>query len=181
MTATSAFSSATISELPAQPAPAPRPAALPYLSVRDARAAIDWYAAAFGAVVVGEPMAMDDGRIGHAPMGIDGLAGPGRAGLFRLADGDDEIQGWCPHFDEFVPGFGPEVCGVQSLLFEQGQGLGMNFTFGMRSGGVAAKAPRADLVQDRLAQDGTGGIAGAKEQDIVGRLLRPTVVKEVGG
>jgi predicted enzyme related to lactoylglutathione lyase len=74
MTATSAFSSATISELPAQPAPAPRPAALPYLSVRDARAAIDWYAAAFGAVVVGEPMAMDDGRIGHAELEIgDGV------------------------------------------------------------------------------------------------------------
>lgn len=64
----------TISELAAEPAAAPRPAAVPYLSVRDARAAIDWYAAAFGAVVVGAPIVMDDGRIGHAELEIgDGV------------------------------------------------------------------------------------------------------------
>ncbi|OBK45708.1 VOC family protein [Mycobacterium sp. 1081908.1] len=53
---------------------APRPAALPYLSVANARAAIAWYADAFGAVVVGEPIVMDDGRIGHAEIAIgDGV------------------------------------------------------------------------------------------------------------
>jgi predicted enzyme related to lactoylglutathione lyase len=53
---------------------APRPAALPYLSIADARAAIAWYADAFGAVVVGEPIVMDDGRIGHAEIAIgDGV------------------------------------------------------------------------------------------------------------
>ena len=58
---------------PADNAP-PRPAALPYLSVRDARAAIDWYIAAFGATVVGEPYFMDDGRVGHAELQIgDGV------------------------------------------------------------------------------------------------------------
>ena len=36
---------------PAKPTePPPRPAALPYLTVADARGAIDWYADAFGAV-----------------------------------------------------------------------------------------------------------------------------------
>ena len=33
----------------------PRPAALPYLAVADARARVAWYADALGAVVVGEP------------------------------------------------------------------------------------------------------------------------------
>ncbi len=63
-----------ISELSQESATIPRPAALPYLAVRDARAAIDWYAEAFGAVVVGEPIVMDDGRIGHAEVEIgDGV------------------------------------------------------------------------------------------------------------
>ena len=52
----------------------PRPAALPYLSVANARAAIAWYTDAFGAVVVGDPIVMDDGRIGHAELAIgDGV------------------------------------------------------------------------------------------------------------
>lgn len=55
------------------PAP-PRPAALPYLAVADARRAIAWYGEAFGAVVVGAPVVMDDGRIGHAELSIgDGV------------------------------------------------------------------------------------------------------------
>ncbi|MDP7703884.1 VOC family protein [Mycobacterium sp. TY815] len=64
----------TVSGLNQDSAAPPRPAALPYLSVRDARAAIDWYAAAFGAVLVGEAIVMDDGRIGHAELEIgDGV------------------------------------------------------------------------------------------------------------
>ncbi|WAJ46109.1 VOC family protein [Mycobacterium sp. Aquia_216] len=63
---------------------APRPAAVPYLSVADARAAIAWYADAFGAVVVGEPIAMDDGRVGHAEIAIAG-------GILYLADEYPEL------------------------------------------------------------------------------------------
>lgn len=44
------------------------PGALPYLTVRNAREAIDWYAAVFDAEVVGDPVVMDDGRIGHAEL-----------------------------------------------------------------------------------------------------------------
>ena len=50
--------------------PPPRPAALPYLSVANARAAITWYTDAFDAAVVGEPIVTDDGRIGHAEIAI---------------------------------------------------------------------------------------------------------------
>lgn len=53
---------------------APRPAALPYLSVANARSAIAWYTDAFDAAVVGAPIVMDDGRIGHAEIAIgDGV------------------------------------------------------------------------------------------------------------
>ena len=52
----------------------PRPAALPYLSVANAREAIAWYVEVFGASVVGEMYEMDDGRIGHAELAIgDGV------------------------------------------------------------------------------------------------------------
>jgi predicted enzyme related to lactoylglutathione lyase len=62
----------------------PRPAALPYLAVADARAAIEWYADAFGADVVGEPIVMDDGRIGHAELALAG-------GILYLADEYPEL------------------------------------------------------------------------------------------
>jgi uncharacterized glyoxalase superfamily protein PhnB len=66
------------SSSPALAAP-PRSAALPYLAVAGAREAIDWYVDAFGAEVAGEPIVMDDGRIGHAELSI-------RGGTLYLAD-----------------------------------------------------------------------------------------------
>jgi predicted enzyme related to lactoylglutathione lyase len=57
----------------------PRPAALPYLTVADARAAITWYTDTFGASVQGEPIVMADNRIGHAELALAG-------GVLYLAD-----------------------------------------------------------------------------------------------
>src|SRR5258708_12216089 len=48
----------------------PRPAALPYLSVANAREAIAWYVDTFGASVVGAPYQMDDGPLRHAQLSI---------------------------------------------------------------------------------------------------------------
>ena len=44
----------------------------PYLAVRDARAAIDWYVEHLGAEVTYEPIVMPDGRIGHTELTLDG-------------------------------------------------------------------------------------------------------------
>ena len=44
----------------------------PYLSVRDAREAIEWYVAHLGAVVIFEPIQMPDGRIGHCELTVGG-------------------------------------------------------------------------------------------------------------
>ena len=74
---------AELKEPTVAPAP-PRPAALPYLSVANAREAIAWYADIFGATVVGEPYEMDDGRIGHAELEIAG-------GVLYLADEYPEL------------------------------------------------------------------------------------------
>ena len=46
----------------------PRPGALPYLTVSEARTAIDWYTKVFDAQLAGDPVVMDDGRIGHAEL-----------------------------------------------------------------------------------------------------------------
>ena len=52
----------------------PRAAALPYLSVANARDAVAWYREVFGATLVGEMYEMDDGRVGHAELQIgDGV------------------------------------------------------------------------------------------------------------
>ncbi len=62
----------------------PRPAALPYLTVGDARAALRWYVDALGARVTGDPVVMADGRIGHAELALAG-------GVLYLADEYPEI------------------------------------------------------------------------------------------
>lgn len=40
----------------------------PYLAVRDARSALDWYVEHLGARVTYEPIVMPDGRIGHTEL-----------------------------------------------------------------------------------------------------------------
>ncbi|MGI8880182.1 MAG: VOC family protein [Jatrophihabitans sp.] len=62
----------------------PRPGALPYLAVPDARRAIEFYRAVFAAEVVGDPYVMDDGRIGHCELAMGG-------GIVYLADAHPEI------------------------------------------------------------------------------------------
>jgi uncharacterized glyoxalase superfamily protein PhnB len=57
---------------------------IPYLAVRDARAAIAWYTEALGAQVVGDPYIMDDDRIGHAELAVAGA-------VLYLADEYPEI------------------------------------------------------------------------------------------
>jgi len=63
-----------IAELNEPAVATPRPAALPYLSVGNAREAIAWYVDTFGASLIGDMYEMDDGRIGHAELAIgDGV------------------------------------------------------------------------------------------------------------
>jgi PhnB protein len=54
-----------------QVAPEPRANATPYLSIRNATAAIEFYMKAFGAIEVTR-LVQPDGRIGHAEINIDG-------------------------------------------------------------------------------------------------------------
>ncbi len=62
----------------------PRPGALPYLTVRGARAAIDFYVEAFGARQLGDPIVMPDGRIGHCELSMGG-------GVVYLAEEHPEL------------------------------------------------------------------------------------------
>jgi len=64
--------------------PAPAGAAIPYLAVRGARRALDWYAEVFDAERVGEPIVMPDGRVGHAELSLSG-------GALYLAEEHPEI------------------------------------------------------------------------------------------
>ncbi len=62
----------------------PAPALSPYLAVADARAAVAFYVAAFGAVPQGDPYVRPDGRIGHAEVRIG-------AAVLMLADEFPEL------------------------------------------------------------------------------------------
>jgi uncharacterized glyoxalase superfamily protein PhnB len=46
----------------------------PYLAISDPAAAIDWYIEVFGAELLGDPIVMPDGRIGHAELRIGDTA-----------------------------------------------------------------------------------------------------------
>ena len=49
-------------------------AAIPYLAVAvgSGRQALDWYVEVLGARLAGEPIMMDDGRVGHAELAVSG-------------------------------------------------------------------------------------------------------------
>lgn len=57
----------------------------PYLAVRNARRALDWYAEALDAEQAGEPVVMPDGRIGHSELRIGDS-------LVMMADEHPEIE-----------------------------------------------------------------------------------------
>ena len=57
----------------------------PYLCVADARKAIDWYVGVLGAEVTYAPIVMDDNRIGHVELSIDGAR-------FMMSDEAPEVD-----------------------------------------------------------------------------------------
>jgi predicted enzyme related to lactoylglutathione lyase len=65
--------------------PGDRGAAIPYLAVRDARAAIGWYSRVFGGRLRGDPVTGGDGRIGHAELELGG-------GVLYLAEEQPRIR-----------------------------------------------------------------------------------------
>ena len=69
---------------PSSPGPEEHGAAIPYLAVRGARAALDWYVRVLGARLRGEPIIMPDGRVGHAELELAG-------GVIYLAEEHPEI------------------------------------------------------------------------------------------
>jgi uncharacterized glyoxalase superfamily protein PhnB/catechol 2,3-dioxygenase-like lactoylglutathione lyase family enzyme len=70
--------------MPAAPL-APLAPIAPYLAVHDALRAVEWYVEALGAERFGDPVVMDDGRIGHVELRIGGS-------LVMMADEHPEID-----------------------------------------------------------------------------------------
>jgi uncharacterized glyoxalase superfamily protein PhnB len=86
------------------------PAIAPYIGVRDARRALDWYVQVFDAVRRGEPFVNPDGSIGHAELGIGdavlmlaeygpapagqdtGTAGPAHSVFVSVPDVDETVR-----------------------------------------------------------------------------------------
>ena len=84
----------------------------PYLAVKGARQALDWYAEAFGAELRGQAIVMPDGRIGHAELSIGGA-------LIMLSEEYPEIGVAGPAPGQGVPvTLHLEVPDVDALLAE---------------------------------------------------------------
>ena len=75
---TTTLASETAASATPQPT-GPLGAAVPYLAVRDGREALQWYADVLGARVVGDPIVMPDGKVGHAELALG-------SGVLYLAD-----------------------------------------------------------------------------------------------
>ena len=103
----------------------------PYVCVRDARAAIDWYAEVFGAEVTVPPIEMPDGRVGHVELAVDGA-------------------GWMMS-EEF------DSAGVAAPDPERGNAVSLHLTV-LDVDAVVARAAAAGATLDRGPED--GGPAG---------------------
>ncbi|MCR1785725.1 VOC family protein [Nocardioides carbamazepini] len=68
----------------------------PYLHVRDARAAIEWYVDVLGAEVVYAPIEMPDGRIGHVELAVDGAR-------WMMSDEFPQLHAEAPRGDRGLP------------------------------------------------------------------------------
>jgi PhnB protein len=124
-----------------------------YLAVRNARAAIDFYAAAFGArqtLLIEEP----DGRIGHATLRI----GPAEV---YLADEH-------PEFESFV---GPETLGGTTVVLD----LEVDDVEGAIDRAVAAGAQLT-----RPPDHPTGGVQAGKVRDPFGHIWLITRIIDDG-
>lgn len=102
----------------------------PYLCVRDSRSAIDWYQEVFDAVVSGQPFVMDDGRVGHVELTIDGAP-------FMMSDPFDEA-------------------GVAAPDPSRGSPLSLHLTV-KDVDGLVAKAAEAGAQVDRIPEDTPNG------------------------
>jgi PhnB protein len=105
----------------------------PYLAVRDARAAIDWYVEHLGATVTLAPMVTDDGRVGHVELDLAGAR-------WMMADEHPEVDVEAP-----PPGHGSAV----TLHLSVAQASDVD--------GLADAAVRGGAVLDRGPVDGGVG------------------------
>jgi uncharacterized glyoxalase superfamily protein PhnB len=105
----------------------------PYLAVRDARSAIDWYTSVFRATAVGEPILDPGGRVGHAELVVFG-------GRLFLSDAHEEIGVVAP-----VPGAGWNVTIHASV-----DGADAIYKLAVHQG-AAGERPAADTPYGRIA------------------------------
>src|SRR5215510_7296210 len=114
--------------------------------------------------------AVHGSRVRQAPMSRHGMARPRGTRLAggAVTDGEDEVHGWCAGDGKFIPGFRPQSFRRQVHLAQQLQRQRMDFALRMTARAMADKAAAADAVDDRLAKNAAGGVAGAQEQDVEG-------------
>ena len=133
----------------------------PYLVVDGARAAVAWYQDVFGAIVTYEPIVMEDDRIGHVELTIDGTT-------FALADEFPEMDilgplargGSAVSLMLFVP----DVDATYALAVERGafgEREPADQFYGSRSGNIHDPFGHRWSIQTYLGDDGVGAPAPA--------------------
>ena len=97
------------------------------------------------------------------------LARPDRAGFTGgvVANRDDEIQLLAIRLGEFVPALGAQVRDVMAGGGQNFHGVRIDLAFGRGAGAEGLELAFAEIVEDGLAHDRTGGIAAAQEQNVV--------------
>jgi PhnB protein len=109
----------------------------PYLAVRDARAAIEWYVDHLGARVTYDAVVMPDGRVGHCELEVDGAR-------WMMADEHPEIQ-------------------VEAPAPDRGAAVTLHLTVGDVDG-LVARVTAGGAVLDRGPEDsGPGRVAVVRD------------------
>ncbi|MDQ6784127.1 MAG: VOC family protein [Actinomycetota bacterium] len=110
------------------------PGVVAYLIVDDARRALAWYAGAFGARLRGEPLVMDDGRIGHSELEVAGSV------IYLAEDPPDLASVAAP-----VPG-GPATISLVATVGDVDAAVARS-----SAGGAEVERPAADYPHGRNA------------------------------
>ena len=97
------------------------------------------------------------------------MAGPDRAGFGGrlVADGEDEIHLLGAILCKLVPAFRPREGCVVAELFQQQNRMRIDLAARLRPGGKPLEPALAELVDNRFAQNGAGGIGRAKKQHVI--------------
>jgi hypothetical protein len=118
-----------------------------------------------------------DGRwVFDAPVRDDRLPRPQRASFSgrTITNSEDEVQRGRPGYGELIPRLAVQSFCREAVLLQQFDRKWVDAASRVRARGERLEARTAHRIHDRFGHDRPGRIAGADEQNVIGRVAHRT-------